>query len=576
MASPLDLPTEVFTQIFSLIPRHQLIPCALVSRSWHAQAVSILYREIDLTWSRPFMKCRGISTVVNSTPCLCEQVGACRSEQHEVWQGRRHIRHMSRCLVHIPCPNEKWPAFFSLIKALVSSPSLARSVRHLRLAGLVPRSIWTDPGHTSLSNEEFHLIRSVLPRESAISRAGWLRRLDNGCPHAFAALLLVCLPNLRSIDLGPQFQDSLQMLGPGLLTSILQHLDVAAVGVASEKAWMGGGRGPFRQADRFPQLLLLHLVGVRSLYLNLPQPCIPHDWSIIACGAPTTCLEKLELAFTCLNEHDLAHLLQVCPNLRDFKYDYWTTSPLLDNAETHHDPYTPDRQSERLVETQVLQSSLNIVHKSLVTLHIHLVPPTDRTNQNLRSIDFSRYKSLTELHAPLQLLVSKDSPRSLADSLPRSLQRLWLNDDANRLWLNHDYLMDTYNYDIIETIPVTDRSWHPTYTDREVVDIISHFLSDWRAHVPDLQVLRLLMGHEHTDCRRPRNIHYIRRSLEPAGNMADIHTTVTQVQINDRYGGVGYGQDPPYFSEERIKERPCYNCDRLIGTWVVYDTDTDE
>lgn len=576
MAASWDLPTEVFTQVFSLISRHQLISCALVSKLWHARAVAILYQKIDLTWSRPFKKCLCFTTAMNSHPCLCEQIGTCRPEQHEVFEGRRHVPHTRRCLKLIPCSSEKWPSLFALTKTLIHSPLLARLVRHLRLAGPVPRSVWMDPQHTGLSNEEHRYIRSILPCESGMSKAGWLRRLDNGCPHAFAALLLTCIPNLRSIDLGPRFQDSLQIIGPRLLGRTLQHLDVAAVGVVQETVWTNRGELSFRQDDGYPQLLLLRL-GIRSLSLNLPRSDTLYHWLDITCGALTTWLETLELAFTFLDEHDLAHLLQVCPHLRNFKYDYWTSVPSLSPAELHQAPYTPDRQSERLVETQVLQNSLNTIQRSLVTLHIHIVPPTDRFNQNLRSIDFSRYESLTELHAPLQLLVSKDAPRSLADSLPPSLRRLWLNDDATWLWLNHDYLLDRWNYDIeIENIDVTDRSWHPTYTDREVVDLISHFLSDWRSHVPDLQVLRLLMGHVHADCRLPRNIHYLRRTLEPAGKMVGIDTTVTQVQINTRYNLVTLGQDPPWFSEERIEERLCHNCDRLLGIVKIYDSDTDE
>ena len=104
-----------------------------------------------------------------------------------------------------------------------------------------------------------------------MSKDGWLRRLDNGCPHAFAALVLICIPGLRSIDLGPRFQDSLQILGPRILIRTLQHLDVAAVGLSRETVQMGSGRAPFRQAADFPQLLLLlHLRKVRSL----PSTCL--------------------------------------------------------------------------------------------------------------------------------------------------------------------------------------------------------------------------------------------------------------------------------------------------------------
>jgi hypothetical protein len=549
MTTSLDLPTEVFARIFSLIPRYQLTSCVLVSKLWYAQSASILYRNIDLTWSRPINICRRSADVMNPNLCSCEEVGTCRPEKHNGPGGRRHIPHMSRCLVHIPCPTEKWPSLFALVKTLVYTPSLARLICHLRITGPVPDSIWTTPQQTGLSNDERRHIRSILPYDSCLSKTGWLRRLDNGCPHAFAALLLVCIPELRSLDLGPRFQDSLQILGPRLLIHTLKYLDAAVVGITRATVWMGSGRAPFRQSDDFPQLLLLHLAGVRSLMPRTPF------WSDLICGAFTTSLEVLELAFTFLDEYDLACLLQACPHLRDFKYDYWTIAPLDDPPASHHALYTPDPQSERLLETQVLQSSLNIVQKSLVTLHIHVVPPVNRSNQNLRSIDFSRFESLTELHAPLQLLANKDSSRSLADSLPATLRRLWLNDDATRLWLNHDYFMCPQDF---QANPVDDSLLHPIYTDQEVIDIMSYFLSDWRAYVPQLQVLRLLIEHIHCASWRPRDTSYIRKTLELAGRLTDLHTTVTQVW---RYNPSNRGQDPPHFSEKCIKERRCVSCE---------------
>ena len=565
MAISLSLPTEIFARIFALVPRHQLTSCALVSKSWHAQATAVLYRDIDLTWNRPIQICKQSVDNMHLDACPCEVRGTCMPDQHDCldstveWWERRHIN-MAQCLKELPCAVEAWPSILSLFQTLVQSPSLARSVRHLRLAGPVPRSVWTDPQHTGLSDDDRRHIDSISPCDSHMSKAGWLRRLDNGCPHAFAALLLVCIPDLRSLDLGPHFQDALQILGPRTLVRTLQHLDVAAVGVTRAKVWMGSGRAPFKQADEFPQLLLLYLAELRSLSLNLPRPLNPYIWSELSRGALTTGLETLELAFTFPNEHDLGHLFQACPRLRVFKYDYWTTPapyhPRLKNSVQ----YIPDRLSERLVETNVLERSLDSVRKSLVTLHIQIAPPADCFNQNLRSINISRFKFLTELHVPLQLLVSKDSPRSLASSLPPSLRHLWLNDDATQLWLNHDYFMSPQDFDVEgQANPVDEPSWHPIYTDGEIVDIISCFLSEWRTHVPELQVLRLLFYHIQCPCWKPRHISYLRDTLEPAGSQAGIDTSVTQVHERpcchmDRL--VSAGQDLPYFTVETLKESP--------------------
>jgi hypothetical protein len=502
---------------------------------------------------------------MHSDPCSCEQLGTCQPEHHDCdwtaeWWERRHVN-MSPCLVDLPCTFERWPPLFALIKTLIQSPSLTQLVHHLRLAGPVPRSIWTNPQHTSLGNDERRHIASVLPCGSQMSKAGWLRRLDNGCPHAFAALLLVCVPKLRSLDLGTRFQDSLQILGPRTLAHILQELEIAIVGTVREKVWMGSGRAPFTHADNIPQLLLVHLPQIRSLSFNLPRPLAPCVWSDIMYDSFTTYLDRLELAFTFMDEYDLGRLLRVCLHLRTLKYDYWTTPSSRDPLGIHRVHYMPDRFSERLIETQVLQSSLDVVRETLVTLHVHIVKPWDICNQNLRAIDLSQFESLTELHAPLQLLVCKDSPRSLAASLPPSLRHLWLNDDATRLWLNHDYLMNPQDFEVEgEAYPADNPLWHPIYTDEEVVETISQFLSDWRAHVPKLEVLRMLFYHIYCPCWGQRNLPYLKNTLELAGSLAGIGTTVTKVHERPCYhqvGSVSVGQDPPYFTVESIEESQC-------------------
>lgn len=562
MAASLDLPTEVFTQIFLLISRHQLTACALVSRLWYAQTTPFLYQNIDLTWSRSFKICNQHVDNIHLDHCPCEELGKCWPEEHDCdlplhWWDRRHVSR-ARCLENIPYATEKWPSLFTLVNTLVRSPSLARLVRDIRLAGPVPRSIWTSPQQTGLSKDERRQIESILPCDSDMSKAGWLRRLDNGCPHAFVAVLLMCVSDLRSLDLGLHFQDALQIIGCRALVRTLGHLDTVAVGSTRETVWLGTSRGPLTQANDYPQLLLLRLASVRSLTVNLARLRNPHLWPNVTFGALTTALETLELAFTFLDERDLARLLQVCPRLRTLKYDYWTTPALIDPHGRDDDEYIPDLLSERLVETRVLESSLSIVWGSLLTLHIHIISPRQSFSQNLRSIDLSRFEFLTELHVPLQLLVNKNSPRTLADSLPLSLRHLWLNDDATLLWLNHGFFMSSREFVLEDRAdPTDDPSWNPIYTDLEIVDLIADFLSDWRAHVPGLRDLKLLFYHIQCPYWDPRDITYLQNTLEPAGSQAGIDTMVIQVHERpccqwDRL--VVAGQDPPYFTLGTLKE----------------------
>ncbi|KEQ59136.1 uncharacterized protein M437DRAFT_57737 [Aureobasidium melanogenum CBS 110374] len=322
---------------------------------------------------------------------------------------------------------------------------------------------------------------------------------------------------------------------------------------------MGSGRAPYAQADAFFQLLLLRLPQIQSLSLNLPRPLTPYFWSEILPGQLTTSVEALELAFTFLDEHNLACLLQACPHLRSLKYDYWTTAPTRDPYVNGAANYTPDRSSERLVNTQILRKSLGLVQNTLETFHLHIVPPYDWFNQYLQRLDLSSFGVLTTLHVPFELLIDKALSPTLAISLPPSLKHLWLNDDGAQLWLNHhSFWAPIKGYHIETNVnPVCDPSWHPIHTDQEIIDVTYEFLMNWRARVPDLRTLRLIFYSVKWPCWPERDTALIGATLVPVGESTGIQVSVNKVHERPCVcdgKSVHTGQDPPYFTLDAIRE----------------------
>ncbi|KAI4763805.1 hypothetical protein E4T52_02477 [Aureobasidium sp. EXF-3400] len=531
MTASSALPPEIFRRILSLVAREEVARCARVCKTWCEHATSLLYEHIDLTWRRPMIICEQSWDNMQPDTCPCELIGICTPHREVNHATRRHRSILYNCLRKMPCAEELWPSLYLLARTIVSSPSIARLVRHFRLVGSVPRSIWTDPHQTALSLDDLYHIRPILQCNAQMSTSGWLHRLEHGCPSAFAALVLICLPELQTIELGPGFQDALPIIGFDLLQQKLPHVLQASVGIFGETVRMGSGRAPYAQADAFFQLLLLRLPQIQSLALNLPRPLTPYFWTDLLPDQLTTSVEALELAFTYLDEQDLACLLQACPRLRTLKYDYWTTAPTRDPYVNGAANYTPDRS----------------------------IPPYDWFNQCLQRLDFSSFGVLTTLHVPFELLVDKALSPTLALSLPPSLKNLWLNDDGARLWLNHHSFwapIKGYHFET-NVNPVYDPSWHPLHTDQEIIDVTYDLLMNRRARVPDLKTLRLIFYSGKWPCWPERDFALIETTLLPVGESTGVQVSVDKVHERPCVcdgKSVHTGQDPPYFTLDAIQE----------------------
>ncbi|KAI4851976.1 hypothetical protein E4T44_01790 [Aureobasidium sp. EXF-8845] len=518
--TPTTLPAEVFRHIFSLVHLSQLASCALVSKTWSAHAIPLMYESVDLTWRRPIAMCdRGLDSLLVD-PCPCEDIGFCDNITHldapvsGLRIPRRHSHHTTVTCVARPFDDDRsFPSLYLLTRTLLSSPWLARLILHLRLVGPVPRSVWTSPEQTCLSIHDRSCLRPVLGSGDSISPVDWLERLDAGDPISFSALVITCVPNLVQLDLGLDFENALGFYSATHLSQRLPCLHTVSIGALEHKVWMG--RGPK--------------------------------------------LSSLTLAYTHLNEHGLYCLLLACPGLRSLKYDYWTRSlegdwddPMPENG---YDG--PNASSQVLVDVGVLERALRVVKDTLKVLHLHIVPPRAAWNQCLRSMSFQEFSILATLHVPLQLIANKSNKASrLHHSLPRSLRELWLNDDGALLWLHHSDLNNPYGeYWALDNFWF-ERQNHPVHADDEIVSLMADFLSDSHFHTPHLESLTLLFYSFFSRAWGQRDVPIMRDALESTGGANGIVIDVHEL-LKRSYRLQGYlsnGQYPPYFTREAIRK----------------------
>lgn len=153
----LTVPEEVFQQILCYTPRESLPLLSLVSKSWYMSVTPTLYRNIELVWRRTQYFCREtlgrrLWCKRHGGPCSCEEQAPCKPEYHpEETFGKRC---WCSCLTTVSCQNRTYPSLYLLVRTLISSPEHAGLVRCLRLVGAVPRSVWTEPQQTGLSNQD--------------------------------------------------------------------------------------------------------------------------------------------------------------------------------------------------------------------------------------------------------------------------------------------------------------------------------------------------------------------------------------------------------------------------------------
>lgn len=201
-----------------------------------------------------------------------------------------------------------------------------------------------------------------------------------------------------------------------------------------------------------------------------------------------------------------------------------------------------------------------MVKDTLDSFHFHVTPPKHRgcrINQNLRSISFSSFATLTTLHVPLQLLLGKDRNTKLRNQLPQSLVNLWLNDDGLALWVNHNRFRNFHHYYDESADHFHDPLFHPIRTDQEIIAVMLDFLADWRSSTPLLRAIKLLFYKYWPVCFDPRDVSSLAASLEPCSQDMGLKIRVYHLPWRPNYHHSRYdvqGQVAPYFNEEVVEQ----------------------
>lgn len=338
--------------------------------------------------------------------------------------------------------------------------------------------------------------------------------------------------------MGAGFQELFSFLGPHTLKSLTQ-LTTASIGAFQDEVFMGPGRTPEARSESLSSLTLFHLPNVRRLSLNIPKPLEGRKfvWPDMTSPPVNIYLTSLELAFTFLDEHDLAHVLKTCPRLRSLKYDLWTTVKDDEVTETE----------EAIVRLSALQQALLPVKTTLETFHLHIEKYhwasgswNEYWEHTIGHMSFHDFPRLSTLHVPLQVLLGdRTATRDLKATLRRSLINLRIN-------------LDGFDF------PEEDCPGNsPVYGDEAILSTMMDLFDHRQICTPSLQILKILVGQVDRLVLDQWDADLLANVLEPRGIEVGVDVVVDMVMWrNSAYASDTFHplarQLPPYFDQETI------------------------
>ena len=317
--------------------------------------------------------------------------------------------------VTLNCP--RGDSFSNLLTDVLTSHRMAPYVKELRLEGWAP--VW---GSTTLSpaygvhipytKEQFVLFRQALSRYVMPTKlATWIEELESGNENPVISLLLILLPNIKSIIFKQcsrrayEFRKVVQRIKVDCLpgTSVLNHLERISLQYEDYQ-----DTAPPQRIDFLG--FLLTIPSLKSLYGqhlckyhgNLESSCLLPYSSNVTDLALKTC--DLSLA-------QLGDLFRALKALKKFHY--------IDNA------YKNDTNEAHWNPGGICRLLSKYAHKSLEVLDLRSeTEPIERIG-SLRDLEV--LKELT-LRSPLFGFKRIFQSRSLASQLPESIERISLHD----------------------------------------------------------------------------------------------------------------------------------------------------
>jgi hypothetical protein len=334
-----------------------------------------------------------------------------------------------------------------LVRSILRRPELAAHIRTLSLQGGDPpdqhwgKKVPRSPVHEA----DLHEAVSLVAGTRLSYRDKWIVELRQGTLDAYIALLLLRLPRLRRLHLGPVFLMESELIGL-VLRSILHGprsdwLEVDVSTSLRELCTVSLIRGGLFYRDRTNRntestLPFFQLPSLEEMIVSIDNPLAPALPWPTAQPPSATSLVSLSVGGT-MRESHLGQLLAATPCLRLLR---WTWCYMPDSEDQYNNP---------VIDLDQLMPALAHVNGTLTELSITGVtllgnsgpwPPALRVQGSTRAL--AGFDRLTKLSMPLVFFTGFSLParEQLGECLPRNLEELTLTDDMyiefdiNEMW----------------------------------------------------------------------------------------------------------------------------------------------
>ena len=323
-----------------------------------------------------------------------------------------------------------------LARSILHRPELAAHIRTLSFeGGDRPDQNWKEKvPRKSVNKADLQEAVSFVAGTHLPYRDRWIVELRQGTLDAYIALLLLRLPRLQRLNLGPVFFMESELIGL-VLRSILHgpRSDWLEVDISRSlrelrtiSLFRGGTYHPVRTNRNTESTLpFFYLSSLEEMIVSIDNPLTPALPWPTAQPPLATSLVSLSVGGT-MRESHLGQLLAVTPCLRFLR---WTWCFITDSEDQYNNP---------IVDLDQLMPALAHVKETLTSLTIAAVPllanfgPTPsplRVQGSLRPL--SGFNRLTELLMPLVFVTGFSLParERLGECLPGNLEELTLTDD---------------------------------------------------------------------------------------------------------------------------------------------------
>ena len=345
--------------------------------------------------------------------------------------------------VELPYYKSKPHLLVSLVRSILRRPELAAYIRTLSCqGGDRPDTNWRKKLPKKRVDEAD--LQEAVPFVSGTSlpfRDKWIVELRQGTLDAYLALLLLQLPRLRRLSLGPVFFTESELMGL-VLRSILDgpRSDWLGVDVSRclhELRTVSLIRGRWYYEVRTNRntestLPFFYLPSLEEMIVSIDNPLAPAlPWPTIQLPAAAS-LISLSISGA-MRESHLGQLLAVTPCLRFLR---WTWRFIPDHEDQYNNP---------LIDLDQLIPALAHVRETLTELTILAecfdadfgpYPPLLRVQGSMRPL--AGFDRLTKLFIPLVFFTGFSLParEQVGRCLPYNLEELTLADD---LYIDSDF-----------------------------------------------------------------------------------------------------------------------------------------